>query len=184
MINLRSTEEDYQNYNTFNTSDISDTFSSYENNTYNICFISSCLFILYFLLTVPAIFLDIIFGVIYNDNYSIISLSINIITISKWLITNGILCYINLVILILLKRVYTDDTFFRKILKFSGYIITIIVLMWTILGIVIFFVYYYKNYENYENYENGPTFFYNYLFIRIVLSPLILILRFVEIYNI
>jgi len=146
---------------------------------YDICCISCCIFIIYFLLTVPTIFMDIIFGFMYTYNCSSQQFT-NELTISRWLITNGILCYINLFFLILVKIVYTDNTFIRKLLKYSIYIITIFILAWTVLGLVIFFKYYYGNYGN----ENCPIFFYNYLLIRIILSPIIVILRFAEIYNI
>jgi len=143
------------------------------DDTCNICIFSSCLFILYFLLTVPMIFMDIILGIMYKDN-CIANSSINI---NDWMTTNGIVCYLHLFILILLNRVYTDNTFFRKLLKYSGYIINIIILIWAIIGSVIFFKYYYTD-------NKCPLFFYNYLLIRIILSPLIVILRFIEIYNV
>jgi len=154
----------------------------------NICFISCCLF-LYFLLTVPTIFMDIIMGFMYSYIYScpICSTSIKILnelSIDNWLIVNGILSYLNLMMLIFLNKIYTDNNFFRKLLKYSAYIITIFILVWTILGSIIFFKYYYNNdYAN--NLNNECPFFYNYLFIRIIiLAPLIVILRFVEIYNV
>ena len=176
MINFRRLRSGEENEEENNINDI--------NNINNVCFISCCVFILYFLLTVPSIFIDIILGFIYNTyRYNCSTRVISILSIDKWLITNGILCYLNLIILILLKIVYTDNTFFRKLLKYSGYIITIFILSWTMLGFIIFFRYYYGYYGYYGN-EKCPMFFYNYLFIRIVLSPLIIILRFVELYNV
>ena len=167
------------NYNTFNNTVSNDSYNSNNsnnsNNYYNLCIISSCIFIIYFLLTIPTLFMDIILGFMFINNCSSIK-SINLITINNWLITNGILYYINLTILILLNRVYTENTFFRKILKSSCYLIAIFILIWSILGITIFFTYYYKT-------EKCQVFFYNYILIRIFLSPLIVIFRFIEIYN-
>jgi hypothetical protein len=174
FMNLRNIGEDNENtqvshtYNTFNNIESNDSY-----NSYNLCIISSCVFIIYFLLTIPTLFMDIIIGFMYTCSPSQLN---NLITINNWLITNGILYYVKLTILILLNRVYTEDTLFRKILKYTGYLITIFILMWSTLGIVIFFTYYYKT-------EKCQIFFYNYILIRIVLSPLIVILRFIEIYT-
>lgn len=166
FIRLRNNLEEHNNHNNHNTQD--------DSNIYNLCIVSSCVFIIYFLLTVPMLFMDIILGIVYEDK----CISNSNININDWLIVNGIICYLHLFVLILLKRVYTEDAFFRKLLKYSGYMISLIILIWSIIGIVTFFKYYY------DIHQPCSSFFYNYLFIRIILSPLITVLRFVEMYNV
>jgi hypothetical protein len=171
-------------YNEINTT----SDYTYNRYRYNICFISCCAFIIYFLLTVPTIFMDVIIGFMYRDIYTCPTCPVSIkllneLSINNWLIVNGLMSYLNLMMLVLLNKVYTDNTFFRKLLKYSTYIITIFVLTWTVLGSIIFYKYYYNNVYA-DDLNNKCPFFYNYLFIRIVLAPLIVILRFVEIYNV
>ena len=185
MINIRrllTIGEDNREYNELST------LNQINTTPYNTCFVSCCVFIIYFLLTVPTIFMDVIIGFMYRDIYSCPTYPVSIkllneLSINNWLIVNGILSYLNLMMLVLLNKVYTDNTFFRKLLKYSTYIISIFVLTWTVLGSIIFYKYYYNN-DYTVDLNNKCPFFYNYLFIRIVLAPLIVILRFVEIYNV
>jgi len=189
MINferLNNVEEDTTDTR-INLNSNSNSNNNLPENVYNLCFISCCVFTLYFLLTVPTIFMDIILGFMYNNNsYNCTEEKNEIqnITIDKWLITNGISCYLHLTSLILLRRVYTDNTVSRKICKYSLDALTIFIFGWTILGLTIFFSYYYNSSFLFSPGQLCPSFFYDYLFIRMILSPLTAILRFGEMYNV
>ncbi len=146
------------------------------NETYNcnICFFSCCIIILYFLLSIPTIFMDIIIGAIHRDDMCVTN---PVIDINKWLIINGIFGYIILGMLILLNKVYVEDNFCRKFLKISSYMMNGFMVVWMALGIFSFFNYYYNDKTCMEYH-----FFYNYVLIRIVISPLLIFLKITETY--
>jgi hypothetical protein len=146
--------------------------------SYNLCMIYGCVYVIYFLFSVCTVFLDIIFGIIdiYNE-YNCIS-NFTLIHITKWLLVNGLLGYLSLTLLILIKRVYTEDNFCRKLLRVINFFIILLISIWTILGIFSFFKYYY----GVELCISEYPLLYNYLQVRLILSPLIIILRLFELY--
>lgn len=154
------------------------------SSLYSTCIIISLVYILYFILNVMTVFTDIILGIMYGTdiyNGSMLKAKGQLIDIKKWLLVNGLFGYLGIVILILLKRVYSIDNLgnrlSRKIIKVSGYMINILMSLWSVIGIVSFFKYNYN-----DDNEDNTTFLYNYIFIRLIISPLICIFKLLELY--
>ena len=92
----------------------------FSNCNYTLFCLSFMTLLLYFLFNVATVFFDFIFGVVYIYDYSPTN---PIVEIKSWLIVNGILGYIGLILLVMMTRIYTEDTFLRKTLKMSAYFI-------------------------------------------------------------
>lgn len=148
------------------------------NNIYTVCIISSCIFILYFILIVPMFFIDIIIALMYSLNKSVCKeVPYPIIKIDKWLFVNGIIGYIGLILIVCLKRVYTEEGFGKTMVKAFGYIINFFLLIWSGLGITLFFKEYYGKIGCFS------SFVYNYILIRMILSPIVGFFKLMEVYR-
>jgi len=184
---LRSTSYDsYEDSTTRKYGNIN-TESNIDSH-YNICIVASCIFILYFILTVPMVFIDIIIGIMYENNTGVypsgvqddtcgqVSNLILDLDIKKWLIVNGIIGYVGLIIIICLKCVYTEEGFAKRLIKRFGYVINIFLLIWTGFGMSLFF----RDY--YDKTSCFTILVYNYLLIRMILAPLIGFFKLMELY--
>ena len=131
----------------------------FSNCNYTLFCLSFMTLLLYFLFNVATVFFDFIFGVVY---------------IKSWLIVNGILGYIGLILLVMMTRIYTEDTFLRKTLKMSAYFINGFLVVWTVIGMTSFF-------RDYYGIDTSHKVLYNYLLIRMILAPIISLYKLGEI---
>jgi len=130
-----------------------------DNNT-NICIIGCAVLFNYFIVFILPIFLDILFG--FGNIIQCAYYEKPLIDIFIWMKVNGIL------------SLFSFGCFFmRKQLGIPFYIINIVIniflLLLTIIGTVSFFMYYNIN-------DNS------YIFIRMIMAPIIMIAKLVEIY--
>lgn len=144
------------------------------NNSNNILWVSCMAMILYFSLNILPVFLDFIFG--FMDFYDYVVQN-PLVDMKKWLIVNGIFGYIGLLLLVMITRIYVDDTFLRRLLRVGGYVFNGFSFVWIIIGMVCFFGKYY-NMKDYTSH----IFFYNYLLVRMILGPIVSIYKFFELY--
>jgi hypothetical protein len=143
------------------------------NISYDLCCLFSCVYILYFLISVPFIFLDVIFAI---GSYRCDTETKPLINIISWLLVNGIFGYIGLIIIILLRnKIYQKEICFYKSIYISGYVINGFLIIWSILGLTTFIKSYYGN-------EICDKTLYTYLTIRMILAPLIGVFKFLEVH--
>ncbi len=140
----------------------------------NILCVSCMTIILYFSLNVLPVFLDFIFGLMDFYDYVVEN---PVVDMKNWLIVNGIFGYIGLLLLVMVTRIYRDDTFLRRLLRVGAYVVNGFSLIWVIIGAVCFFGKYY-NMKDYTSH----IFFYNYLLVRMILGPIISLYKFFEVY--
>jgi hypothetical protein len=166
-------------YDRYGESDIyeGNKVTEINNNIYTLCIISSFIFILYFILIVPMFFIDIIIASMYQLNDSICKEVPNpTIKIDKWLFVNGIMGYTGLGIIICLKRIYTEEGITKRMIKAFGYVINFFLLIWSGFGITLFFKEYYGKIGCFS------LFSYNYILIRLILSPIVGFFKLIEVY--
>ena len=140
---------------------------------YDTCCMSVLVCSMYFLLNVLPVFFDFIFGLMdvydYKPDHPIVDMK-------SWLIVSGLFGYAGLILLVLITRVYRQDTFVRRMLRVFAYVINGFIVVWSGIGMTCFF----SSYYNMKNYTSHNVF-YNYLLIRMVLSPIISLYKFIEV---
>lgn len=149
-----------------------------DSNIFNVFLIGCCSYIIYSMLVIIPVFADLIFGfvnVYYYDTYNCVtSKNHPFIDITSWIMLNGLLGYLGIVMYINLKYIHLEEGFCNKIVKVSCYVISFFSLVWIILGMISFF----KNYYNVEKCIFLYPLLYNYVLIRMILGPIIWITNF------
>jgi hypothetical protein len=122
----------------------------------------------YFTMFIFPIFLDLIFGFgkiidcMYNEE--------PFLDIFIWMSVNGVFSLCSLGCLIMRRRLLIPyDFFWYKLFYLADIVINIFILIWTAIGMASFFIYY-------NIYDNS------YVLVRMVLAPVICVLRLVDIY--
>lgn len=121
-------------------------------------------------------FADLIFGfvnVYYYNTYNCVQNPF--IDITSWMLLNGLLGYLGVVMYINLKYINREEGFCNKMTRVFCYVISLFSLIWISLGMTSFF----KNYYKVEKCLSLYPLLYNYLLIRMILGPLIWIVNFV-----
>lgn len=147
-----------------------DKEESYVN--YSVLCVSFMSMLLYFLFNIATVFFDFIFG--FMDTYDYFPMN-PFVEIKSWLTVSGVFGYIGLILLVMLTRIYREDTFVRKVGKISAYFTNTFMLIWTGVGMASFF-------RDYYGMNTSHTFFYNYLLIRMILAPITSIYKLCEVY--
>ena len=136
-----------------------------KNNIYN----TNIYIVGYFILSISSLFLDILFG--FFNIIHCNTLEKPLINIFIWMRVNGIISFFTLIMLIIIqKELFIHDRISYKIIHIIGIGMNIFLVLWSGIGMASFFMHYDIN----DNY---------YIMIRMGISPVICILKLLEMYD-
>lgn len=153
----------------------------YENNSnisniFSVLLLGFCVYLMYSIFIFVPIFADLIFGfvnVYYYNTYNCVQHPF--IDITSWMLLNGFLGYLGVVMYINLKYIIREEGFCNKMIRVFCYVISLFSLIWISIGMISFF----KSYYKVEKCTSLYPLLYNYLLIRMILGPLIWIVNFI-----
>lgn len=145
------------------------------SNIFNVVLVGCCLYITYSMLVVIPVFSDLIFGfvnVYHYECYNCITsknAKTPFVDITSWMLINGLLGYLGIIMYINLKHINVEEGFCNKLVRLFCYVINFLSLIWIILGMISFF----RNYYKVDNCVSSYPLLYNYMLVRMILGPII-----------